>query len=277
MSRKQLAVVVGVGAMGTAVARRLSQRYRVLVADLDEDRALSVARELCGEGGDARGAGCDVTDAGSVERLARLVQDEDDLRVITHVAGLSPTMANFDTIIRVNLNGPALVADALLPLVVPQAACIMISSVAAHVAAFPENIMALLRDARSPDLPRILRRAIGEDAATSNAAYQLSKIGLLMFCRRGAAAWGARNSRILSLSPGMIATPMGALEFANNPTKRAMFEMSPMKREGTMLEIADVVEFLASDRASFISGTDILVDGGLVGALNDIPFARPAA
>jgi NAD(P)-dependent dehydrogenase (short-subunit alcohol dehydrogenase family) len=65
----------------------------------------------------------------------------------------------------------------------------------------------------------------------------------------------------------MIATPMGAKEFEANEHKRKMFEASPLSREGTMLEIADAVEFLASDKASFISGTDLLVDGGLTGAL----------
>ena len=69
------------------------------------------------------------------------------------------------------------------------------------------------------------------------------------------------------MSPGLIATPMGALEFEKSPGKRAMYEKSPLKRECTMLEIADVAEFLVSPRASFISGTDILVDGGLAAAL----------
>ena len=97
--------------------------------------------------------------------------------------------------------------------------------------------------------------------------YSFAKYGLLLYARRHAAAWGARGARIVSLSPGMIATPMGAREFAANAHKRKMFEASPLKREGTMLEVADAVEFLASDRASFISGTDLLIDGGLTGAL----------
>jgi len=86
-------------------------------------------------------------------------------------------------------------------------------------------------------------------------------------CRRDAFEWGKKGARIVSLSPGLIATPMGALEFQNQPMKYDLLAATPLQREGTMLEIANVVEFLASDRASFISGTDILVDGGLVGTL----------
>jgi NAD(P)-dependent dehydrogenase (short-subunit alcohol dehydrogenase family) len=94
-----------------------------------------------------------------------------------------------------------------------------------------------------------------------------TKWGILAYARNQAAAWGARGARIVSLSPGLIATTMGALEFEKSPGKRALYEKSPLAREGTMLEIADAVEFLASERASFISGTDLLVDGGLSGTM----------
>ena len=90
---------------------------------------------------------------------------------------------------------------------------------------------------------------------------------LIRMCQRRAATWGARGARILSLSPGLIATPMGALEFQNRPQKYTLLATTPIKREGTMLEIADAVEFLLSDRASFISGIDLLVDGGLAAAM----------
>ena len=80
-------------------------------------------------------------------------------------------------------------------------------------------------------------------------------------------AWAERGARIVSLSPGMIATPMGAIELASQPEKRRLLEATPLGREGTMVEIADAVEFLVSDRASYITGTDILVDGGVAAAV----------
>jgi len=278
MAVDELAVVVGAGGMGTAIARRLSQQYRVLLADVDEQRAVSAAVMLSEDGGSVSGVQCDVTSSASVARLADEVQSQGGFRVLAQVAGLSPTMGDFDRIIRVNLVGPSLVAEALLPHAKPGAAAIMISSLAAHLCTFPEAVLNVLRDsAASHDLPNRLRAVIGEDRANPNTAYQLSKFGLLMLCRRRAADWGARNCRIVSLSPGIIATPMGAREFQSNATKQRLFELSPAKREGTMNEIADVVEFLASERASFISGTDILVDGGLAGAISDIPFGGKEA
>ena len=78
---------------------------------------------------------------------------------------------------------------------------------------------------------------------------------------------GGLGARIVSLSPGLIATPQGAREFEKSAGKMKLYERTPLGREGTMLEIADAIEFLASDRASFISGTDLLVDGGLAGTL----------
>jgi NAD(P)-dependent dehydrogenase (short-subunit alcohol dehydrogenase family) len=273
MSTDELAVVVGAGGMGTAVARRLSQQYRVLLADLDEQRAVSAALMLSQEGGAVSGVQCDVTSIGSVRQLADDVQARGGFRGLVQVAGLSPTLGDFDRIVRVNLVGPARVTEALLPYAKPGAAAIMIASLGAHLCTFSDAVLNLLReDAGSDDLPNRLRVVIGEDRADPNTAYQLSKFGLLMLCRRRAPDWGARQARILSLSPGIIATPMGAREFELNPTKRKIFERSPIKREGTMIEIADAIEFLLSDRASFISGTDILVDGGLSGAISDIPF-----
>lgn len=79
--------------------------------------------------------------------------------------------------------------------------------------------------------------------------------------------WGRRGLRINSLSPGLIATPMGALEFERQPMKYGLLAATPITREGTMVEIADGMEFLVSSRASFISGIDLLIDGGVTAAL----------
>jgi NAD(P)-dependent dehydrogenase (short-subunit alcohol dehydrogenase family) len=263
----RLAVVVGAGGMGMAAARRLAQRHRVLVADLDAARAEQAADVLRREGADAAGAACDITDPEAVERLAASVDALGGFQVLAHVAGLSPSMGDFRAIVRVNLMGAALVAEALRPRAGPGAAAILVSSLAAHNFRPPAAIDALLRRPDDRALADSLAAALGEADATPQRAYALSKYGLTAFCRRQAPAWGERGARIVSLSPGMIATPMGAREFEQSPHKRKLFEKTPLRREGTMLEIADAIEFLASDRASFISGTDLLVDGGLAAAL----------
>lgn len=268
-----LAVVIGAGGLGVAVARRLSQRHRILIADIDGVRAESAADNLRSEGGDVIAIDCDVTDPSSVAALAKRVRELGGFRALAHVAGLSPSASDFTTIVRVNLAGPALVAEALQPLASAGAAAILIASLAAHGFTPSKEIETVLAQPTHPELPTRLATVIGVDQATPQRAYQLSKFGLVSYCRRAAGSWGEQGARIVSLSPGLIATPMGAFEFERSPSKRQMLARTPLQREGTMLEIADAVEFLASDRASFISGIDLLVDGGLAAVLFE--QARP--
>ncbi|MEU9450532.1 SDR family oxidoreductase [Streptomyces sp. NPDC048277] len=263
----KLAIVIGAGGLGTAVARRLGQRHRVLVVDIDRERAVGVARGLCEEGGDAEAAECDITRPESVDALAREVAARGGFRVLAHVAGLSPVAGDFEHILQVNLTGPALVTRALLPLAGQGSAAVLIASLAAHTYQAAPAVESLLGDPAHPHTASRLAAAIAPEDRTGATAYHISKYGLLSLCRREAHAWGQRGARIVSLSPGLIATPMGAAEFSNSPVKRELYARTPLAREGTMLEIADLVEFLASDRASFISGTDVLADGGLYGTL----------
>lgn len=263
-----LAVVVGAGALGMAMARRLALHHRVLLVDVDAARVEANAATMRAEGCDAQAFACDVTSPDAVAALATDVEHRGGLGVLTYVAGLSPSAAGFEAIIRVNLIGAARVCEALLPLTGPGSVAILISSLAAHGYQPKPDVQELLRDASAADLPGRLAAVMG-DEAIPQLAYPVSKWGMNLYCRRQAAAWGARDARIVSLSPGLIATPMGALEFEKSPQKRAMYEKSPLRRECTMLEIGDALEFLASPKASFISGTDLLVDGGLGAALKD--------
>jgi NAD(P)-dependent dehydrogenase (short-subunit alcohol dehydrogenase family) len=262
----RLAVVIGAGGMGMAVARRLCERHRMLIVDIDPGRAQGAAQALREEGGVAGPFACDITDPGAVTGLAAEVARLGGFGVLAHVAGLSPSARDFDKIVRVNLTGSALVAEALLPLAMAGTAAILVASLAGHGLRPSEAVEAVLRHPSDPDLAAKLRAALGPDQASPESGYSLSKYAMIAYCRRNARAWGERGARIVSLSPGLIATPMGAQSYVDNPGKMALFERIPLKREGSMLEIADALEFLASDRASFISGTDLLVDGGLFGA-----------
>lgn len=261
-----LAVVVGAGALGMAVARRLALAYRLLLVDIDGDAAEARAAQMRAEGCDATAIACDTTNAALVAGLAEAVAGHGGFRALVYVAGLSPSAASFPAIVRVNLMGAARVCEALLPLAGQGSAAVLISSLAAHGAPPAPEVVELLKRPSAEDLAERAAAAMGE-LATPPMAYVISKWGMNLYARREAANWGARGARIVSLSPGLIATPMGALEFEKSAGKRAMYEKSPLRRECTMLEIADVTEFLVSTRASFISGTDILVDGGLAASL----------
>jgi NAD(P)-dependent dehydrogenase (short-subunit alcohol dehydrogenase family) len=257
-----LAVVVGAGGMGMAIARRLGQRNRLLIADKDPERLERAEQAIREEGYDGRGMVCDILDPAAVARFAEQVAAHGPLRILAHVTALSPSMADWQAIMRLNLVGARLVHDAMLPLAVETTAAIFISSLASIVPPAPTaETVAIMDDPLAPDfLARLLQSEGGQ--ISSGRAYSLSKRALNRMCRKQASAWALRGARIVSLSPGAIDTPMGAFENANNPAKKEHVQRIPLRREGTMPEIADAVEFLTSERASYITGADLLIDGG---------------
>jgi NAD(P)-dependent dehydrogenase (short-subunit alcohol dehydrogenase family) len=114
----------------------------------------------------------------------------------------------------------------------------------------------------------------------SGATYRLAKRGVIRLCERTAVAWGAVGARVVSLSPGLIDTEMGRLELEHNPIKTWLAEITPVGGgrpgsetvlPGRITDIANTVVFLCSDRASFVSGCDVRVDGGLIAAMNQRP------
>lgn len=256
-----VAVVIGAGGIGLAVARRLGQRHRLIVASQSGDKDGSRQAMLAAEGHDVAVVACDITDPASVAALAQRVQDTGDFAALAHVAALSPSMGDWRTLLRVNLIGPALIEAAMLPLARQGSAAIFVSSLAAHMVNPPGETLAILDHPLTDDFIERLEAAVTEPQ-DSTLAYCLTKYAMNRMCRRFATRWGAVGARIVSMSPGLIATPMGAREFAYQPQKLDLLNRTPLRREGTMLEMADAVEFLASDRASFITGTDLLVDGG---------------
>jgi NAD(P)-dependent dehydrogenase (short-subunit alcohol dehydrogenase family) len=250
--------VVGAGGMAMAIARRLGASHRLLVADIDGAHLDRQVVALRSEGHDPAGEVCDVTDPEAVKRLAEAAGP---FQALVHVVGLSPSMGEGATILRVNLIGPTLVADTFEPLAGQGTAAVFIASIAGHQIKLTPALTAALDQPLSVDLVERVEVALG-GPLTPVLAYQLSKAALIRMCRLRVGPWSDRRARIISLSPGLIATPMGAREFAAQPLKARLFEKVPLQREGTMLEVAEVVEFLVSDRASYITGTDIVVDGG---------------
>lgn len=261
------AVIVGAGGMGMAVARRIGMSHRLLVADRDGYHVERKCSELNESGYDAQPVTCDVTRPTDITGLSELAAARPALRTLVNVVGLAPAAKDFDAIMAVNLIGASRVANAFEKILEAGGAGIFISSSAAHMQPIPDNLLHLLDDPLHRDFIVKLKTMLAEDA-DANRAYALSKAGLNRMCQHKAASWGKRGLRIVSLSPGLVASPQGAKSYRNSSGKKALFEALPLGRECTMLEIANIVAFLASDQASYITGTDILVDGGLIAALN---------
>ena len=203
---------------------------------------------------------CDVTDATAVAALAQQVAALGTLRGMVHAAGISPSMAEARRVFEVNLIGTQLLLNAFEELVVPGSAAVCFASTAAHqFGPYVDAVQgALLQDPLAADfLDRV--SALVSD---SGIAYGLSKVGVQRAVRRAAVSWGRRGGRVNSVSPGIIDTPMGRLETEHHAVMLTMVEHSPLARMGEAREVAAAVAFLISDAASFVTGTDLLVDGG---------------
>ncbi len=192
------------------------------------------------------------------------------LRSMAHTAGLSPVMAEGRRVLDVDLGGTVRLLDALLPTAGPGTAVVCIASIAGYVD-LPPDVVALLDDPLSESFADDAERLLGI-ALDGGVAYVLAKQGVMRACERYAAAYGARGARIVAIAPGLMDTEMGRLELSRQPTMAAMAATTPVQRDptaplpGRPEDIASAVAFLCSDAASFISGCDLRVDGGLIGA-----------
>jgi NAD(P)-dependent dehydrogenase (short-subunit alcohol dehydrogenase family) len=199
---------------------------------------------------------CDLSDSSSLAALAERV---DQLEALVVTAGVSPAMADARTIFDIDLAGMARVLNAFDHLVRPGVVAVCVASMAGHVGDWPEETLRALDDPlSSPDA------GLTDDPAT---AYLLAKLGVLRLIRRTASTWGDRGARIVSVSPGVIDTPMGRLELSDTEGTAAMAERCALARTGRPEEVASVIRFLCSNEASYITGTDVLVDGGAVAVL----------
>jgi NAD(P)-dependent dehydrogenase (short-subunit alcohol dehydrogenase family) len=263
--------------MGLECARALAQRVDVLVlADRDEAGAAAAAQQLTSGHTRAEAFVVDVADRERVSELAEYVRGRGHLRAVAHAAGISPTMADWRRIFTVDLIGTVHLLDALRPLVGPGAATVVFASMAPLLDPNPPDpaALAVLDDPLHEHFLDRIREAVGPAVEHPGIAYGWAKRGVQRLVWREAVRLGPAGGRICSVSPGIIDTPQGRQEAAEHATMRQLVERTPLRREGRPEEVAAVVAFALSDAASFLNGTDLVVDGGVTAALRAGPDAR---
>jgi NAD(P)-dependent dehydrogenase (short-subunit alcohol dehydrogenase family) len=265
----EVLTIIGVGGMGQAIARRLGAGKTVLLADYNDAALASVAESLSSDGHRVECRGVDVASPESVRELAAHAAALGDVTQVAHTAGLSPSQAPAEAILAVDLLGTALVLHEFGEVVAEGGAGVVIASMAGHMFPPPsaEQERAL---AHTPARDLLgLDFVHSQKLADPGIAYGIAKQANHIRVRAASAQWGRRGARINSISPGVISTPMGQQELASpvGDGMRAMIAMSATGRLGTPDDIASATAFLLGPDASFITGTDLLVDGGVIAAI----------
>lgn len=271
MPTRRTAIISGAaGGMGQACARAFGETMDLVLTDIAADGLDAFAGRLRQEGFTvvATFPG-DLGDDGRCAEIAAAGSGGAGLGVLAHAAAISQIMGSWDEILRVNLVGTVRLLDAVEPVLGEGSVAILISSMAGHLAPIVAEADAVLDDPLAADFlerigPIVAQLASDDPRGPSPISYALSKRAVIRLCERRVARWAQKGARIVSISPGMTWTPMGQLEADRNRYAAAALEGTPMGRWGTAMDIAAAARFLASDAASFITGTDLRVDGGIV-------------
>lgn len=261
-SPKNLIVITGgAGGIGMACARAFKGEELIITDHSQEvvDRALATLKQ---EGQSAVGIPCDITNKEDVGRLKDFVAEQGTLKALIHTAGVSGTVKDLKKVYTIDLVGTELLIEAFHDLAKENSVAVLFSSMMAHAVPANKEYDPALADPQAADSFETVSRFVG---GSSDTMYNFAKRGVQLLSIKHADAWGAKGARIVTISPGVIETPMGLKAAEEHPERMAMIKkMTPLGRNGSPEDVSAVVSFLVSDAARFITATDILVDGGVI-------------
>jgi len=261
-------VVIGTGSIGQAIARRVSAGKHIVLADLRQENAEAAAKTLSDAGFDVSTSKVDVSSRASVQALVQTAKSFGEISGVIHAAGVSPSQASPETILKVDLYGTALVLEEFGNVIAHGGAGVVIASQSGHrlPALSAEQNVAL---ATTP-VEGLLKLPMLQPGQVKDSlhAYQLSKRGNSLRVMAEAVRWGKRGARVNTISPGIIITPLAndELKGPRGARYRRMMELCPAGRAGTPDEVGNVGALLMGADGAFITGSDFLMDGGVTAA-----------
>ena len=263
-----VAVVIGPGQIGQAIARRVGTGKHVLLADLRRDNAEAAAETLANVGYQVSATTVDVSSRESLHALVQTATGLGEVTGLIHAAGVSPSQASPSTILKVDLYGTALVLEEFGHVIAPGGSGVVIASQSGHRLP-PLTVEQNKALATTPVEQLLALPFLQPDQVTDSLhAYQLAKRGNALRVMAEAVRWGKRAARVNTISPGIIITPLARDELSGprGDGYRHMIELSAAGRAGTPDEVGNVAALLMGPDGGFITGSDILMDGGVTAA-----------
>lgn len=261
---KDVMILTGAGQIGMAIARRMGYGMKVVIGDKRVENAEEVANILNKAGFDTFPMEMDLSGRQSILRLINTAQQYGEIAMLVNAAGVSPSQASIETILKVDLYGTAVLLEEVGKVIKSGGVGVTISSQSGHrMSALGVETDEQLACTPTEEL-LTLEILQPHNIRDTLHAYQLAKRCNVKRVMAEAVKWGKRDARINSISPGIIVTPLALDEF-NGPRGdfyKDMFTQCPAGRPGTADEVANVAELLMSNRGAFITGADFLVDGG---------------
>ncbi len=261
----KLALITGAaGGMGSACAQRFAaDGWSMILCDLGEERLKTLAAPLQAPGLQIDLLAGNVASSEFLTRLTGIIGDR-PIGAVVHTAGLSPTMGTAEEIMAVNYDASVRLVALVRPRMATGSCAVLIASSSGYATTQPEILAAIDAIPDDGNGTSLLPFANG----SSGYSYSISKKAVQRLVERQAMAFGKQGARIMSISPGLIDTPMGRAEQKAHPQMDQMLKVTPLGRYGTSDEIAKVALFLCSSGSSFLSGSDIKVDGGVLAAMS---------